>query len=101
MPESGDAEGKDRLSSKRERVPRGLGNGAAPQSRGRSVANRECSLHQLAPYIGKLKSAIARELILAYSRVDDLIADPFSGAGTIPLEALLASRRIFAADVSP
>src|ERR1019366_8935835 len=101
MPESGVAEGKDRLSPKRERLPRGSRNIASPESWRHSVANTECSLHQLAPYIGKLKSSIARELIHAYSSVDDLIADPFSGAGTVPLEALLARRRIFAADVSP
>src|ERR1019366_5343308 len=101
MPESELAAGKYCLSPKRELLPRGTRNLASPESWRHSVANTECSLHQLAPYIGKLKSSIARELIHAYSSVDDLIADPFSGAGTVPLEALLARRRVFAADVSP
>jgi hypothetical protein len=65
------------------------------------VANTECTFHQLAPYIGKLKSSIAADLIRAYTTKGELIVDPFCGAGTIALEARLAERRIFASDVSP
>jgi SAM-dependent methyltransferase len=64
-------------------------------------ANTECSLHQLAPYIGKIKSSIAGELVERYSKPGDLVADPFAGAGTIPLEAALRGRRAFGADISP
>jgi hypothetical protein len=64
-------------------------------------ANSECSLHQLAPYIGKLKSSIAGELVEKYSRPGDLVADPFAGAGTIPLEAIIRGRRAFGSDISP
>lgn len=64
-------------------------------------AHAECSLHQLAPYIGKIKSSIAGDLIEQYSRQGDLIVDPFAGAGTIPLEAVIRGRRAFAADISP
>lgn len=60
----------------------------------------ECSLHQLSPYIGKLKSVIARDLILNYSKPGDLIVDMFCGSGTIPLEAALLGRRVFASDSS-
>lgn len=67
----------------------------------KSCVNSECSLHQLSPYIGKLKSSIARDLIMAYSTVGDLVVDPFSGSGTVPLEAALLGRHIFAADISP
>lgn len=72
----------------------------APSHWSRSCTNTECTLHQLSPFIGKLKSAIARELIITYSRPGDLIVDPFAGSGTIPLEALLAGRRALSADVS-
>jgi hypothetical protein len=61
----------------------------------------ESTLHQLSPYIGKLKPRIARDLIEQYSRPGELIIDPFCGSGTIPLEAMLAGRRAFAADDSP
>lgn len=64
-------------------------------------AHVECSLHQLAPYIGKIKSRIAGDLIEQYSKPGDLIVDPFAGAGTIPLEAAIRGRRAFAADISP
>ena len=66
-----------------------------------ACANSECSLHQLSPYIGKIKSSIAGELIERYTRKNDLVVDPFSGAGTIPLEAELRGRRAFGADISP
>lgn len=64
-------------------------------------ANVECSLHQLSPYIGKVKSSIAGELVEQYSRKGDLVVDPFAGAGTIPLEAAIRGRRAFGADISP
>jgi hypothetical protein len=73
----------------------------APKRWSAPCANSECSLHQLSPYIGKIKSSIAGELINSFSRPKDLIVDPFSGAGTIPFEATLRGRRAFAADISP
>ena len=60
----------------------------------------ECSLHQLSPYIGKLKSIIARDLILSYTRPGDLVADMFCGSGTVPLEAARLGRCVFATDTS-
>jgi DNA methylase len=65
-----------------------------------SCVHDECSLHQLSPYIGKLKSSIATFLVQRYSKPGDLVIDPFSGAGTIPLEAIRLERRIFAVDHS-
>lgn len=59
------------------------------------------SLHQLAPYIGKLKPAIARYLVDEYTAPGDLVADPFCGSGTIPLEAAIAGRSVFASDDNP
>src|SRR5437867_8456299 len=64
-------------------------------------ANTECSLHQLSPYIGKIKSSIAGELVERFSSRGQLVVDPFAGAGTIPLEASLRGRRVFGADISP
>ena len=65
-----------------------------------SCVGTECSLHQLSPYIGKLKSSIARDLVATYSKPGDLIVDPFSGSGTVALEALLQGRKAFTADIS-
>jgi hypothetical protein len=63
--------------------------------------NTECTLHQISPYVGKLKSAIARDLVKKYSRTGDLVVDPFVGAGTILFEAALAGRNTFGSDISP
>lgn len=60
----------------------------------------ECRLHQLSPYIGKLKSTIAAELVESYSRPGDLVADPFCGSGTVPLECAARGRRVVASDSS-
>ncbi|RJQ42974.1 MAG: hypothetical protein C4534_09005 [Gaiellales bacterium] len=73
----------------------------APQWWKAPCSHIECSLHQLAPYIGKIKSRIAGDLVERYTKSGDLVVDPFAGAGTIPLEATLRGRRAFAADISP
>jgi hypothetical protein len=72
----------------------------APRSWNTPATASESTLHQLAPYIGKLKSTIAKDLVQQYSRPGDLIVDPFSGSGTIPLEAAFAGRRVIASDIS-
>lgn len=59
------------------------------------------SLHQLSPYIGKLKPNIARELIDKYTNPGQLVLDPFCGSGTVPLEALLSGREVIASDSNP
>ena len=74
---------------------------AAPSQWKQPCANTENTLHQLSPYIGKIKSSIAGELVERYSNPGDLVADPFAGAGTIPLEAALRGRRVFGSDISP
>jgi adenine-specific DNA methylase len=73
----------------------------APEWWKEPCANTECTLHQLSPYIGKIKSSIAGELVERYSKPGDLVADCFAGAGTIPLEAAIRGRRAFGADISP
>ena len=73
----------------------------APERWIKSCAHDECTLHQLSPYIGKIKSSIAGELVKKYSRPGHLVVDPFAGAGTIPLESALQGRRAFGADISP
>ena len=65
-----------------------------------SCTHQECSLHQLSPYIGKLKSTIAQDLIQKYSKPGELVVDSFCGSGTVPLEAARLGRRIFASDMS-
>jgi hypothetical protein len=72
----------------------------APPHWAEPCTHQECSLHQLSPYIGKLKSSIAQDLILKYSKPGELVADMFCGSGTVPLEAARLGRRVFASDAS-
>jgi DNA methylase len=66
-----------------------------------SCVHTESTLHQLSPYVGKLKSTIAQDLILQYTSPGDLVVDPFVGSGTVLLEATLNGRKAFGADISP
>jgi SAM-dependent methyltransferase len=66
-----------------------------------SFNSRESTLHQLSPYVGKMKSGMAQVLISLYSEPGDTVLDPFSGSGTVPLEAALAGRHAWANDLSP
>lgn len=79
-------------------------NGVAPASPVRwrgSALHSETTLHQISPYIGKIKSSIAAELIGAFTEPGHTIYDPFCGSGTVGLEAWLAGRHIVANDLSP
>ncbi len=62
---------------------------------------KEWSIHQLSPYIGKVKSSLAKGLILHYTKKKDTILDPYCGAGTIPLEAWANGRNVIANDLNP
>jgi len=66
-----------------------------------SVLRNESTFHQLSPYIGKLKSSIAASMISQFTSPGDLVYDPFSGSGTVALEAWAAKRRVVANDLSP
>jgi hypothetical protein len=67
----------------------------------RGSPTNESTLHQLSPYIGKIKSAMAESLIRQFTCKDETIFDPFSGCGTIALEAWRAERNVIANDLSP
>jgi len=66
-----------------------------------SVLYSECTWHQLSPYVGRMKSTMARDLVAQFSEAGDTIYDPFCGAGTVALEAWTAGRNVLAGDLSP
>ena len=66
-----------------------------------SFNSRESTLQQLSPYVGRMKSGMARALVRLYSAPRDTVLDPFSGSGAVPLEAALSGRRAWANDLSP
>jgi len=61
----------------------------------------ECTWHQIAPYIGKMKSSMASSLIRQFTEPGQTIYDPFAGAGTIGLEGWIAGRPVVCGDLSP
>lgn len=66
-----------------------------------STLYSECAWHQLSPYIGRMKSSMAKSLITQFSEAGDTVYDPFCGAGTVALEAWIAGRNVIAGDLSP
>lgn len=57
--------------------------------------------HSMCSYQAKLKPSIAHFLVREFSKPGDTVFDPFSGAGTIPLEACLQGRVGWGNDISP
>ena len=55
--------------------------------------NGEQSARGLAQHICPLQIDIVDRLIMRYSNPGDLVLDPFSGLGTVPVRALKAGRR--------
>ena len=88
------------MTSMKEHTLAGPSISSAPSHWASCQTNHEYTLHQLSPYIGKLKSIIAKDLIVQYSSPGDLVVDMFCGSGTVPLEAACLGRRVFASDRS-
>lgn len=65
-----------------------------------SKKNWGSALHSICSYQGKLKPSIAYHLVKTFSKEGDVILDPFSGSGTIALEASLNSRKSISFDIS-
>lgn len=59
------------------------------------------TLHSLCSYPSKIKPAIAYWLITLFTKKGERVLDPFSGIGTIPLEACLNGRIGIGTDISP
>lgn len=61
----------------------------------------ESTIHQLSPYIGKIKSTFAHKLIMTYTKEGDTVLDPFAGSGTMVYESLINGRNAIANDINP
>lgn len=59
------------------------------------------SLHSLCSRICSFPPSLVKHFILSYSNENEIIFDPFSGKGTLPLEALIRNRIGWGNDISP
>lgn len=66
-----------------------------------STTRTDNTLHQLAPYIGRMKTSIAKALVHYATKKGDLIVDPFCGCGVVALEGASTGRRVVAGDWNP
>jgi hypothetical protein len=66
-----------------------------------STTATDCTFHQIAPYIGRIKTSVAQSLIREWTSEGDLLADPFCGCGTVALEAAMVGRSVLAGDWNP
>jgi hypothetical protein len=66
-----------------------------------STVKTDWTFHQIAPYIGRMKTSMARALILDNSSAGDLVVDPFCGSGVVALEAAANGRAVAVGDWNP
>jgi len=65
------------------------------------IMNERHRFHSICPYFAMFPEAFVRRNVLAWSKRDDVILDPFSGRGTTVLESLLNRRRAIGCDTNP
>lgn len=65
------------------------------------AVHSECTLHQISPYIGKIKSSFAAQLIETFAEPGQTIYDPFCGSGGVLLEAWAKGCSALGNDLSP
>lgn len=59
------------------------------------------AMHTMCSYHGMFPAKVAHYFIQRYSRPGDLVLDPFSGRGTVPLQARVEGRRTLSNDLNP
>ncbi len=59
------------------------------------------SMHTMCSYHGMFPAKLAHYFIQRYTRPGDLVVDPFSGRGTVPLQARVEGRRCISNDLNP
>ena len=57
--------------------------------------------HSICPYFAMFPESFVRRNVLAWTRPDDVILDPFSGRGTTVFESLLNGRKGLGCDTNP
>src|SRR5277367_6605889 len=57
--------------------------------------------HSICPYFAMFPEAFVRRNVLAWSKRDDVVLDPFSGRGTTIFESLVNGRVAIGCDTNP
>jgi len=57
--------------------------------------------HSICPYFAMFPEAFVRRNVLAWSKRDDIVMDPFSGRGTTVFESLVNGRKAIGCDTNP
>src|SRR5580658_1314645 len=57
--------------------------------------------HSICPYFAMFPETFVRRNLLAWSKADDIVCDPFCGRGTTIFESLLNGRRAIGCDTNP
>src|SRR3984957_19709141 len=57
--------------------------------------------HSICQYFAMFPEAFVRRNVLAWSKRDDVILDPFSGRGTTVFESLVNGRKAIGCDTNP
>lgn len=57
--------------------------------------------HSICPYFAMFPETFVRRNVLAWSKRDDVVLDPFSGRGTTVFESLLNGRKGLGCDINP
>jgi site-specific DNA-methyltransferase (adenine-specific) len=58
-------------------------------------------MHTMCSYHGMFPAKLAHYFIQSYSQPGDVVLDPFSGRGTVPLQARMEGRRSISNDLNP
>src|SRR5258707_11135500 len=66
-----------------------------------SALSQESTLQQIGPYIGKMKSSMARTLISEFTSKGDTVNAAFCGSGTVAFERWAENRNVIANDLNP
>lgn len=66
-----------------------------------ATTSTDWTFHQIAPYIGRMKTSMARSLVLRNSQRGELIVDPFCGCGVVALESIANGRNVVVGDWNP
>ena len=66
-----------------------------------SFKNRTYSTHNFHPYPAKFAPQIPRDIVLALSKENDVVLDPFCGSGTTLVESLINKRNAIGVDSNP